>query len=84
MALAQAAKTARLQPLRPAVASLLRQAARTDFRRAFCAPVVQRRDGTAAPINKLRGFIVSATPLASPLGPESWARAAHARALALA
>jgi len=39
------------------VASLLRQATRRDFVRSVCAPVVQRRDGTTAPINKLRGFI---------------------------
>ena len=38
-------------------AALLRQAARVDFSRPYCMPVVQRRDGTAAPINKLRGFI---------------------------
>jgi len=42
--------------------ALLRQAVRLDCRRAFCAPVVQRRDGTSAPVNKTRGFIVRALP----------------------
>ena len=46
----------RLSRPRPSV-SLLRQAARTEFRRPFCAPVVARRDGTTAPLNKLKGFL---------------------------
>ena len=40
------------------VSKLLRDAVRLDFVRPFCAPVVQRRDGSQAPVNKLRGFIV--------------------------
>ena len=57
-ALLGAAKAARGAGARRRVPELLRQAARVDFLRPYCAPVVQRRDGTSAPVDKLRGFIV--------------------------
>jgi len=41
---------------RPAILRM-DQAVLSDWRRPFCAPIVARRDGTEAPLNKLRGFI---------------------------